>query len=906
MRRSLRIFLILLCFVGGFGLPSSFAEEGITIGFVPGQGIVRGDSDAQAFADLLAVRLGMPVHVRLLDSEDDLLQWLRRYREVDCGWLSEVRFRSLPAGDVLTLAGADGTNDDRLPGRFVVRQGVDALLLQQLRVALLVFGGRPDEAALLSSLNITRFVEVPADVASPEPPPVPDTATATPTPTPTPTVAPVSSSSVPLAAEPVEPPIVLTADQLDYDGENKVVQARGAVTLQQGETTLAADELVWQETTRDAAAQGQVRLAEPTAELQGDSLQANLATGLGVARDGRVFVRERNFHLAGDEIERLGEATYHVTGGRFTTCDGEIPDWRFTADQVDVTLGRYATARNVWFEVRNQPVLYLPYLLFPVKSERESGFLLPRAGYSSRKGGMLSLAWYEVIDRHLDATVYLDYLSRIGVGKGLEYRYILKDGNAGEALFYHVTGLQDEDDAQEELREKKNDTFALKWKHNGNLPGKVRLSADVDYVEDIEFFEDFGDTAEEYNRDYTVSTIMLQRSWKNLNLTVLSEYIRNLEGDNDATLQRLPEVNLSLPLRRLGDSLFYLQAENILTNFDRRKGVDGQRFYFHPELSAPLNPGRWLELTPKVALHGRYYNVDSTAPGMSRSDYDDESLVAEYALKANTRFSKVFPFAYGGFEKLKHSIEPEITYAYIPEGSQEKLPYFDIYDRIGAANLTPYFDVYDLTRPTNIVGYALVNRLTARAIDAAGNRSYRELLNLRLSQFYDVALARDDSQQNAEEFSDLRVELQASPTPESSLNLDAWIPVYGDQRFSRITASAGYAGRHGDAASLSYTYVKKEDGNAPTDYLELNLATALLAPIYVNFLERYDYSDADQSLESLLNLEYRSKCWSLFLTLRNRPSIDDGPDNNEIMVGFALSGIGRVGGYGNKLGPPTN
>ncbi|MHB8707419.1 MAG: LPS-assembly protein LptD [Desulfuromonadales bacterium] len=889
MKRILQIFLLLSGFGGAFGLPSALAGGSVTIGFVPGQGMIREAADARGFGDLLAAQLDMPVKVRQFDTEAELHQWLSRYRVVDCGWLSEAFLARLPAGDVLPLLAGGSGADGRLTGLFVARQGLDATLLQQLIAALRAVDetlqgspsfARPGSARstpLADESGPARFSEA----AAPSEPATPVAAAGVDTP--------VTTAPLPVTTG-FEPPISLAADQLDYAGESKVFQASGTVILQQGETTLAADELLWQETTRDAAASGHVRLTEPSAELQGSSLHANLTTGLGLARDGRVFIRERNFHLAGEEIERLGEATYRVTDGRFTTCDGEIPDWQFTADHVDVTLGRYAAARNVWFEIRNRPLLYLPYLIFPVKSERESGFLLPMAGYSSRKGALLSLAWYEAIDRHLDATVYLDYLSRIGLGKGLEYRYVAKDDNVGEALYYHVTGLKEHDD-----------TFALKWRHDGNLPGGVRLTADVDYVEDIEYFEDFGDNVEEYARDHTVSTIMLQRNWQDVNLTVLAEYIRDLERDNDATLQRLPEVNLSLPLRRLGNSLLYLRAENLLTNFDRKEGVDGLRLYFNPELSAPFKPGRWLELTPKIALHGRYYRVDSTDDTLDRDDYDDESLIAEYALTASSRFSRVFSFPHGGFDKLKHSIEPQVTYAYIPGGSREKLPSFDAYDRIGATNITPYFDNYDGTRPTNIVGYALVNRLTGRAVDADGNRSYRELLNLRLSQFYDVALERDDSRHDGEEFSDLRVELQANPTAESFLNLDAWTPVYGDQRFSRVTASAGYAGRHGNAASLGYSYVSAEDGEVPSDYLGLNLTTTMLAPVYVNFLERYDFRE-QQSLESRLDLEYRAQCWSLFLTLRSRPALDDGPDDNEVMVGFALSGIGRVGGFGSRLG----
>lgn len=882
MRQSLRIFLMLLCLAGVFGLPASAhaGATGITLGFVPGQGMVRDAAEAQGFADLLAARLNVPVKMRLFDSEAGLYQWLARYREVDLGWLGEAFARQPNAGEVLPLVLAERTAGGILPGQFVVRQGLDAALQEQLRDALLAFGQRPEEKTLLSALALARFAGVAAPdeneilfIAEGEVPMAAATVVSAPAAS-SPAAATPTSPEPAQAQQTSEPPVLLAADRLDYDNDNRVIKAGGDVILQQGETTLAADELLWQESTRDAAASGHVRLAEPGAELAGTALQANLATGKGLARDGRVFFRARNFHLAGDEIERLGETTYRVTGGRFTTCDGEIPDWQFTSDQVDVTLGRFATARNVWFEIHNQPVLYLPYLLFPVKAERESGFLLPRAGYSSRKGAMLSLAWYQVIDRHLDATIFLDSLAKVGLGKGLEYRYVLGGDNTGEALLYHVTGLSGNDD-----------TFALKWRHIGDLPGGIKLVADVDYVEDIEYFEDFGNVAEEYNRDHVVSSIRLQRNWEHLNLTLLTEYIRNLENNNDLTLQRLPELNLSIPLHRLGNSWFYLRAENLLTNFVRKESVDGLRDYFNPELSAALKPGSWLELTPKVAAHGRYYRIDSTDGVVSRGDYDDESLTAEYALTASTRLARVFPVARGGIDKLKHSIEPQVIYTYIPETSQEQLPYFDVLDQIG---------------PANRVEYALVNRLTGRAVDADGNFSYRELLNLRLSQGYDIAITRDDTLHDQEPFSDLRVEVQANPTAESFLNLDALVPFYGDQRFSRITTSAGYSSRRGNVVALDYAYVKDEFDVEPSDYLGVKLGTTLLAPVYADFRERYDFREG-RSLESLLNLEYRAACWSLFLSFRNRSAEDSGADENEIMAGFALSGIGRIGGFGSKL-----
>jgi len=674
---------------------------------------------------------------------------------------------------------------------------------------------------------------------------------------------PVAATDLPVAPHQVgaAAPIALAADRLEYDGATGIFHARGAVTLEQGDLSLVSDQLFWQETTRDAVAAGQVRLVEPDGELAGSSLHANFTTGLGRVGQGRVFLRERNFHLAGDEIERFGEASYRVNGGRFTTCDGDRPAWQFTAKQVDVNLGGYAVARDVWFEVRDLPLLYLPYLVFPVKSERESGFLLPRVGYSSRKGTLLSLAWYQVIDRHLDATVYVDYLSRLGLGKGLEYRYALGVDNQGEASYYHVSGFDDTPDS-----------YALAWRHGGFLPGSVRLTADVEYVNRIEFFEDFGEAAEEYTRDHTVSTVMLQRNWEKLNLTGYARYIKDLEEDNDTTLQTLPELGLTVPRYLLGEGPLYTRTELLATNFSRREGEEGRRVYLRQGVGMTLKPGSWLEFTPEVAAYGRYYQGD----GGEESD-----LLPEYSATLSTRLVRTFAFDRWGAERLQHSIEPQITYLYMPDRDQDDLPLYGRGDRLG---------------PLNQVEYALVNRLTARFTGADGTAGYREVLNLRLSQVYDVRTARDDELDDPEPFSDLRAELLLRPTPRSSIELDAFSRVHDDWQFSRLRAGVGYDDRRGNLARLNYHYRSDEAYASATDYLQVDLTTAWLAPVYLGFAERYDFQDG-RSLESLLELEYRSQCWSLFLTLRDRP------EGEEVLVGFALAGLGRVGGFGSTLRP---
>jgi LPS-assembly protein len=325
---------------------------------------------------------------------------------------------------------------------------------------------------------------------------------------------------------------------------------------------------------------------------------------------------------------------------------------------------------------------------------------------------------------------------------------------------------------------------------------------------------------------------------------------------------------MDVPFFRLGSAPLYTRTELRASNFWRKDGEDGQRLFLRQGLSMVLKPGSWLELSPEVAVYGRYYHADAG---------DESDLLPEYSATLSTRLIKNYPYARWGIERLQHSIEPQLRYLYVPNQDQDDLPEFDLQDRI---------------EPRNLVEYALVNRLTARSSGADGAPSYRELLNLRLSQAYNIREEREDGLDDPEPFSDLRTELTLRPTAESFLTLDAYTRVYGDLKLTRLNAGAGYDDGHGNLARADYVYRDAQVAGAATDYLGAQLATSSFAPVHLRLEERYDFNE-EGALESLVGLEYRASCWSLFLTYRDRP------DSEEVMLGFALSGLGRVGGFGS-------
>ncbi len=659
-------------------------------------------------------------------------------------------------------------------------------------------------------------------------------------------------------------PVDLRADDLAYDQATQSYRALGSVQVRRGDLTLLADEIVFRAATSQADALGNVHLSDPEALVEAERIELDLQSGRGRLVEGRILLREHQFRVAGDLIERLSDQDYRIERGTFTTCEGEVPSWKFSARRLDVTVGGYARARHAVFYLRDIPVLYTPYFFYPVKTERESGFLMPRFGTSNRRGTQISVAWYQVIAQNQDATFHLDYLSRLGLGKGAEYRYIFGDEEAGELNLYHVSGASGE-----------KDYTAFDWRHSGRLPGDIRIFADVEWVSERDYFETFGEIAGEYNREETESVLAFSRQRPFSLLGGQFKYTRNLLEEGDPTLQRLPEVVYSTLRRPLGDGPFFFAFDTSAANFWRREGVRGQRLMLRPEISAAFHPGEILTVRPALGYRERLYWSDDEG-GFERKGMFD------FSTHLSSRFGRSFDVDGRRVSGIAHTLQPEALYVYVPHRDQQDLPQFDAFDAI---------------EPLHRIEYALVNRFTAR-LGAPGDAArYHEFLYLRLSQSYDFRRSAPDLLLPTEErnaFSDIRAELLARPNQWSQVELETRFDVDSRDDFLDRFFLFNLAGRvwdpSGNGLSLSYRY--QED---LVSYLGAGVDLAVLRPFYINYQHRHDLN-AGRTLEQVLNLEYRAQCWSLFFTLRDRP------EDTEYLISFALTGLGRVTGLGGRFG----
>src|SRR3990170_3060593 len=302
-------------------------------------------------------------------------------------------------------------------------------------------------------------------------------------------------------------PIERTADSINYDKAKDTYYAEGHVLVVQGKSSIRADKMTVDMKASHATAYGNVETID----------------------------EEGNVHITGEEIKKTGNQSYSVYRGNFTTCDceaDESPAWSFYSADADVTLGKYLTAWNTLFYVKSAPVFYFPYLIFPVETERESGFLPPRVGYSQVRGFEPDNSFFWAISESTDATFYLDIENIRGIGKGIEYRYALSKNTDGEFYFYHFT--ENDIDRVREFRKGSdnlsrprtagNDRWFLQYNHNQLLPGDIILKAYIKRVSDYEYFIDFGRNFEERSLESLESNISLTKTWNAFNLVTQFRY----------------------------------------------------------------------------------------------------------------------------------------------------------------------------------------------------------------------------------------------------------------------------------------------------------------------------------------------------------------------------------------------
>ncbi|MBI3450441.1 MAG: LPS-assembly protein LptD [Acidobacteria bacterium] len=492
------------------------------------------------------------------------------------------------------------------------------------------------------------------------------------------------------------------------------------VDFRYGGAHLLADSAHYSESERTVTAEGNVVIQLADSEISGDRAEFDLDSGEAVIDNARAYI-EPDLIVNAAKMQRVGEQSYRITDATVTSCTQPTPYWSFWVGTAIVHVGHYAHLRDAVLRVGKIPIFWSPYLAIPVKEDRAAGLLFPHFGFSQKRGAFLSNALYVPVGRSFDSTLQVDSFGGAisnGVEElpstafGLETRFVPNAYGSGTITTYFL---------REKLRPFAHsdivdrDRYQVRMNYSQQLPAGFKLLADLDDVSDLNYFIDFEHEIRYSSNPTVLSQLDLSRLSGpyavNVRFNQQTQFLGVVDPIelkiDDLALLRLPEVEMRGRGIRLGKTPFYLtylasfdglvRRENTFDAAGNRQAAQAtyDRFDVFPTITGNFTPVPWLDISPIVSFRDTFYTasdsdpgsaLDPTGPAINRQQYR-----AGFSI-VGPRIYRLFGSEAEGKTRYKNTLEPRITYDYVPEvaGGEKIIPFDEIDATLGTSNLLTY------------------------------------------------------------------------------------------------------------------------------------------------------------------------------------------------------------------------
>ncbi|HLY51808.1 MAG TPA: LPS assembly protein LptD [Steroidobacteraceae bacterium] len=699
--------------------------------------------------------------------------------------------------------------------------------------------------------------------------------------------------------------IEISSDSADVSVEGKGA-LKGNVVVRQGDVELRANQMQIDKPDQSVRSDGRIDYSDPLIHLTGAGGSYSAARGAEF-RQAQFDMKQRAARGAADSMRLTPDGMLRLGDVFFTTCPaGTHQAWDLKASSITLdTRNDVGTGRNARIDFFDVPLVYLPWVSFPLSSERKSGFLFPSIGNTSTSGVQLAAPYYWNIAPQADFTFQPVEYTKRGPDLGGDFRFLTADQH-GELQWNFLPADQVFHGSRSRLQ--LDDVV--------ELPAGLRLTVDAQSVSDTLYFQDFSQSPA------GTSTSFLNRS------ADLS--YRDDHWSIDAQAQQYQTIDTTL----LDDERPYARVPRIVANSDYTAlglihyGFDSEIVNFQHSPSSPglpplptgwredLSPGLSLDLAgpgyffrPAAAWRATFYELADTLPGASRSPSRNLPI-------GSLDTGLVFERETGSRDQRTLTLEPRLLYLYVPYRNQDSLPVFDT----GLPDLNPV----ELFRTNRYVGADRVSDanqlsvgITSRLLDTQTGKQFLAATFGQSYYFETPRVTLPGETPTTGKHSDMVAQLAL--TAFQNWGADAgvqWDPQNG--RSERSQVNLQYKPQNDAVINLGYRYERFQQvpefvqgvqlpctpGAAPGtptgcdprgfDQVDGSGAWPIGHAWSLFAREVFDLRNHEE-LERFGGFEYRACCWRLRLGARRYVSTFTGARDTGIWLQLELAGLAGVG-----------
>ncbi len=682
-------------------------------------------------------------------------------------------------------------------------------------------------------------------------------------------------------------PVFLDADRIE-GVQGKRLDAVGNVELRRRGQRMSSDQLTYLIPENTVTASGHVRFRRLGDLVTGDTAYYDMNTDAGYIENPAYRFADYNARGHANRLDIRDRDRYRAQRATYTNCDVGDDDWYLKVNRLDMDrLKDVGVAHHATVYFQDVPILYSPWMDFPLSGRRKSGFLPPAIGTTNNSGFEVAVPYYWNIAPNQDYTVTPRIMAKRGMLIDNEYRYLTKDFN-GELR----GGILPDD------RETGTTRWSYLWKHNQTFAPRLTGNVNIQGVSDPKYFIDLS------NQVAATSTTILPREGS---LTYNGDYWNLLARyQSFQTLQNPPVITIP-PYARAPQLLLNADKPNVkgfnlgflgeIVNFQNSNYTSGIRQVYYPSVSYPFG-NSFVYFTPKVGYNYTVYTYpDGSFPTQTRS-------LPIVSVNTGMNFARDTGFLGKDYTQ---TLEPQLYYLYIPFRDQSQLPLYDT--TVGDFNLAYLFAENRFTWWDRINNAnALTAAVTSRLIDpvtgierlrgTVAQRYFFTPEQVRLlgsgastAWFNTLPLAQQQQLMANDTLQTNRSDLLLYGT---GYLLRSWWLDTGLQYDvnNGLTEQFGVLARYNPqpnkVLNLGYRYTRNLleqvdlSGEWPLSRRWIGLA-------------RFNYSITDSSLlEGLIGLEYNAGCWAARFVIHDFITAD-AQRSKAFFLQFELSGLSSIG-----------
>jgi len=572
--------------------------------------------------------------------------------------------------------------------------------------------------------------------------------------------------------------IEFRADTYSRDARTNSVVGKGNAWARKGDKELKADEIHVDFNTELAIAKGNVQIQD--GQLLVWCSQANFSLNSDEATFDNATVVSGQLVLTGKTVEKVDATTLEIEDGTYSNCNvdqwtpgqaASCPlDWRISGSRFRIELGGYAHLYDVLVQTKSVPVFYSPYLIFPMKTARQTGLLPLTITSNSNLGTGVSVPVFFALNEWQDLLATYTHFDRVGMHLGLKYRYMYTPESNGFANIFLLEqkfgGPDNPDNASG-----KSKTFGLLGEGAINLHNVYTFSDRrsqtrqmVSLVSNPYYsFNYLGDLPARADLGYLRNQFSIFTPRDEWFFAAQVQYFQSLTVSKDSGIDRgavlqLPTLTVAKTNTHLGTELLSYEFDAQFTNFHRNSpfddvptspGLIGLQVDNDPlfDDNDYLRTGRRLQLEPRFVLNTPMPTGFMLQPlikagtliyhfGVPSSDF-----IQRYYLQTEIPFSfqvqKAFQTSFADFDRIQHVFQPRVIFASdLYANPTTSHPFFR---NVSADISNPRFDDLDILPHFQYLRFELINRVRARR-----QGDWRRFFLLQASEQYNLRTDASD------------------------------------------------------------------------------------------------------------------------------------------------------------------